>query len=100
MAKEEAWDEEKWKAEQDARTLADAHAIMKDKKRMEAAQKAAKDIHKDMRDRANEASDSADAMEALASKMYPTMAGGGSQASSGSIGGPGQKTSGAGFDGQ
>lgn len=34
-------DEAKWRAEQDARTLADSQAIFKDRKRYAAAQKAA-----------------------------------------------------------
>ena len=36
--------EAKWKAENDARTLAEADVITKDKNRMEAAQKAAEEM--------------------------------------------------------
>jgi cobalamin biosynthesis protein CbiD len=69
------FDEEKWKAEEDARTLAAAHAITKDPERLKRAQEAAKDLKEDMREHADHAKDSADAMDALASKMYPTMRG-------------------------
>ncbi len=69
----EKFDEEKWRAESDARTLAEAHAIRQDPKRMEKATKAAKDLADDMQRHAKEAGASADAMQMLASKMYPTM---------------------------
>jgi hypothetical protein len=67
------FDEEKWRAESDARTLAEAHAISEDPDRMKKATKAAKDLADEMQKRAKEAGDSADAMQMLASKMYPTM---------------------------
>jgi len=73
MAKVEEFDEEKWKAEQDARTLADAHAIMKDADRHKKAQDAAKRLAEDEAARAKEAQDRSDAMQMLAAKMYPTM---------------------------
>jgi len=69
----EKFDEEQWKAEQDARTLAEAHAITKDKDRFGKAQQAAKRLKDESEKRAKEASDHNDAMQALASKMYPTM---------------------------
>lgn len=65
--------EEQWKAEDDAHTLAAAHAISKDPKRLKAAQEAAKTLHPEMKDRAQEAGDQADAMQKLAGQMYPTM---------------------------
>jgi hypothetical protein len=70
------FDEEKWRSESDARTLAEAHAIGQDPDRMKKATKAAKDLADEMQKHAKETADSADAMQMLASKMYPSMAGG------------------------
>ena len=77
MSKAVTADDKKFKAENDARTLADAHAIQQDSNRLKAAMEAAKGLKKDMRDHAEESGKSADAMEALASQMYPTMGQGG-----------------------
>ena len=55
-----AEEDKKWKAESDARTLSDAHAIHMDAERHKAAQKAAKGL-------AEEAQDRADGMSKVAS---------------------------------
>ncbi len=73
MSKKESADDERWRAQQDARTLAQANAIQNDPERFKKAIEAAKDLTEDMRRSAKETGASADAMEALASKMYPTM---------------------------
>ncbi|MGA2401445.1 MAG: hypothetical protein ABSG91_07035 [Syntrophobacteraceae bacterium] len=75
MSKSTSPDDAKWKAEQDAHTLADAHAIMKDSARHKAAQEAAKNLKDDTEKQAKQANDHNDAMQMLASKMYPTMQG-------------------------
>ncbi len=74
MAQPEVLDEEKWKAIQDAHTLAEAQMIMNDKDRHGKAQEAAKKEKEETAQRAKEANDKNDAMQALASKMYPSMA--------------------------
>jgi len=69
-------EDEKWRAQSDARTLAEAHAIQKDSERMKKATEAAKDLTDETRRHANETGASADAMQMLATKMYPTMGAG------------------------
>jgi hypothetical protein len=64
----------RWKAESDAHTLAEAHAITQDKDRFGKAQEAAKKLKEESDKRAKEAQDHSDAMSALANKMYPKMA--------------------------
>lgn len=55
MAKLTAMDK-KWQAESDARTMAEYQAIMENKSRMRAAQKAATEMAKDLTTRANQMS--------------------------------------------
>ena len=59
-------DEKKWKAESDARTLAEAEVIKKDESRLAAAQEAAKSLVKD-------AKEEADSMKDVASILFGKM---------------------------
>ena len=59
--------DKKWQAESDARTLMDAKVILKDKKRLTAAQSAAKKL-------ASEKIKEADAMNAVAEKLHSDLA--------------------------
>lgn len=60
------FDDKKWRAESDARTIAEAAAIKKDPKRWKAAKTAAKGLAKQQEDQAKQAQDSAVAMRSLA----------------------------------
>ena len=54
MASKITFDEKKWQAEEDARTMAEYQAIMESKSRMRAAQQAATRMAKDLTTRANQ----------------------------------------------
>ncbi len=73
MSGPDKFDEEKWKAESDAHTLAEAHAIAQDAERHKKAQEAAVRLKEETEKRAKEAKDHDEAMQALASRWYPTM---------------------------
>jgi hypothetical protein len=76
-ARKAEYDDEKGrKAEEDAHHLAHAHAIRKDPKRHEAAIEAAKKLNLETQQNAQDTDNHAEGMNDLASKMYPTMAGG------------------------
>ncbi len=48
-----SYDEQKWQADSDARTLADAEVIQKDEKRLKRAQEAAVKLAKEAQERAD-----------------------------------------------
>ena len=54
MASKITFDEKKWQAEEDARTMAEYQAIMESKSRIRAAQQAATRMAKDLNTRANQ----------------------------------------------
>lgn len=68
MAKSMDAMEKQWRAESDARTLADAEAIRNDPKRISEASKAAKKMVADQKKAATDAAARARAMDSLASK--------------------------------
>ena len=59
-------DDKKWKAESDARSLAEAETIKGDKTRFEAARKAAQGLSK-------EKQKEAEAMDSVAATLFPEM---------------------------
>lgn len=65
---EPVYDDEKWRARDDARTLASAAAIKRDKDRMKKASVAAKELQVEESKRATEAKLTANAMNRLANK--------------------------------
>lgn len=74
MTAPDKFDEEKWRAESDARTLADAHTITQDAERHKKALEAASRLKDETERQAKEAKDRDEAMQAMASRWYPTMA--------------------------
>ena len=68
MATKMSKEEQKWRAEDDARALANAAAIQSDKKRMAAASGAAKRLAPETTDRAKRAATEARQMNKLAGK--------------------------------
>jgi len=67
----ESLEEQRWRAENDASTLAEAAAIRADALRFQAAQVAAKELTQDAQERAYAAIDKAKAMEKLADGTSP-----------------------------
>ena len=68
MAQPTAYNDDKWKARDDARTLANAEAIKRDKERMNKASKAARELLEEEQKRAAEAKATASAMGRIANK--------------------------------
>ncbi len=62
--------EKEWRAEMDARSLADALAVTGDSARLKSAQVAAKRLVKDDQKRAKEVQKSAQSMQAVAKNSY------------------------------